>query len=784
MHRTHAEMSHRWSGEPKRVDVDGGAGYGRTGRENVPPSATVMLEKSRTDSHQHNDKYMLPDISVLRNRFLTDTHTGSGENTGLHFQTKDKGLHLSNTKIITAHGSSARSGSSVGGKSPGVNDGTRFDLDLDSETLFEVTNHAERFKYTRAKFAELEKQYLQQQEWHHLAFKKKAVRGMSLPLKMTLTSISGTDFAAAKSPTTSSSQRPEGSLFHSKGSASGGRTSTLNTDIKGHSVSGVRTSALNTDIKGHSVSGGRTSTLNTDFKGHSPLKDIRSPSLERPGVSGGAHVVRSVHAVERLAPAVKMKTAVSGEDSESDAVMEDVPDPKWLIQHFEEVARNSGSSDLRKVAPQKRQSTTEERRSDYHSTHSQMSDARVAPLVTTSHRSSSSPSSSSLGFGGIVITKTSHDSVSERPAWRQQDSLKRDENSAIASSSVKSGYSGTSRPYSSSSVSPVNVKGSKAIDSQKSGVELRKKRWEFHEANRKSFDEVEGESVMATVEAWKSKRRSINGRDSLIGGVEVEGKRSTTSVEGDALLLRKQGSSDSDEVSPSGDGKHSNHLNLTLPSKTLEVKTFVNHGEKTRRSSKSSDSEGDESGKKKRHHGLELEEAHHSPKNSFSISEGSLKSPTPEVRPSFDLGSLDRTGGRKDGFLVSPGSLKSPTTEVRSSFDLGSPDRTGSQKDGFLVSSGSLKSPTTEVHSSFDLGSPDRNSLIEIGSKAAAVGLVASSLSREPTPSNNLEPSEKSRSQRSSSSEDEGEKVAKDEKSVFITQPRDSVAAIRFVSLT
>lgn len=732
--KTHAEMStHRWSAELKRVDVDG-AGYGRAGKvnyENVPP---VALEKSRMDAHQDNDKYLLPDINVLRNRFLQGYQTGSGENTTLPFQAKDKGLHLSNTKIVTAN-TNARNVSSVGGRSTGLNDGVQFDLDYDPETFFEVTSHAERYKYTRAKFAELEKQYLREQECHHLAFKKKAVRGMSLPLKMTLSTIDGTDFAAAKSPTKTSlqQQRPEGLLYNSKGS----------------------------------MSGARTATLNSDFRGHSPSRGTRSPSLEKPVVSAGAHVARSIHTSDRSAPMVKAERVVSvGDGPISDdrgVVSEEVPDPKWLMKHFEEVSRSSGASDLRKVVPQKRQPTTDKHHFGNHSPQSKTGDISLASLITTSHRNASSPRPASLGSSGIAITKTGNDSVSEWPAWRQQDSLKRDENSATAPSSLKSGFSGISRPYSSSNIS--SGKGSSGSRTNDPEVELRKKRWEYHDANRKSFDEVEGETVAATIEAWKSKRRSFNSRDSL-HGLEDPGKSSTTVVESDALLLlQKQGSTDS---SLEGN-RHSNRLEITLPSKTFEAKMVVDHDEKVSTSPKSSASENDEPGRK---HG-------------FMMSQNSLKSPA-EARSSFDFGSPDRTSSRSDVFMKSQGSLKSPATEARSSFDLGSPDRSGSRSDVFLKSQSSVKSPTAEARSSFDLGSPDRtgsrNFLMEIGSKAATVGLVASSVSKETAPSNNLETLEKTRS-RLSSSEDEGEKIAKDEKITFNAQPRDSVATNRFVSL-
>lgn len=510
---------------------------------------------------------------------------------------KDKSLNLPISKFIANDIQKTNFGSAESkGKSFTLHTETSAGFEFDSEALFQTMNHAERFQYMRAKFAELEKKSQKEREDYQWLLQKSKT-SMSLPLKNTLipVTIDGHDGHSPKSPTSAKRFPANHTSSHITESA---RSNSPNFERK--------------FILERKISIEKSHSPQHFIENSHPLSAEKTDRSKSPDVK--TH--RAAKVTFELTDGKKLKRS----DSESSAtsneslVTEAVPDPKWIMKHYEEIARSKSPSHITK------------------STSKSPTGAAAHPLNRDS-RSLTSLAPASPTKAKVLVASSSVANGLEREV---EISYNRP---GFHSKSFDGSSHTVSRQYSSPGATfPLNRGGSaSSINSSSLQSDLRRNdKTKSNAANRSSFNDVD-ENVTEKMEEWKLKRRSHLSHQSSFEADAAEvavAKKHVSRISGDA-------SDSSDSSAARGEGHGVRGLGSSKDSKAKTQKTEFGREEKPnladillkqQRSSESSDEEN----KKNRRLSAEFKEELHSHKDGLTItSHGVLRSPTAEDHDVF-----------------------------------------------------------------------------------------------------------------------------------------------------
>lgn len=501
---------------------------------------------------------------------------------------KDKSLNLPISKFITNDNQKTSFGSAESkGKSFTLHTETSTGFEFDSEALFQTMNHAERFQYMRAKFAELEKKSQKEREDYQWLLQKSKT-SMSLPLKSSLipVTIDGHDGHSPKSPTSAKRFPANHTSPHITESA---RSNSPNFERK--------------FILERKISIEKSHSPRHSIENSHPLSVEKSERSKSPDVK--TH--RAAKVTFELTDGKKLKRS----DSESSAtsneslVTEAVPDPKWIMKHYEEIARSKSPSHITKSAPKSPTSAAA-----HPLNRNSVSLTSLAPASPT--KAKVLVASSSVANGLEREVEISYN----RPGFQ--------------SKSFDGSSHTVSRQYSSPGATfPLNRGGSASlINSSSLQSDLRRNdKTKSNAVNRSSLNDVD-ENVTEKMEEWKLKRRSHLSHQS-----SFEADMAEVTVAKKHLSRNSGDASDSSDSSARGEGRGVRGLGLSKDSKA-KTQTEFGREEKPNLADillKQRATESDEENKQNRRLSAEFKEELHSHKDGLAIaSHGVLKSPTAE----------------------------------------------------------------------------------------------------------------------------------------------------------
>lgn len=555
--------------------------------------------------YNENESYSLPKISILRDRFMKECQDNALKKDGKAVGSKDRSLNLHVAKSIGNDVQKRNFGSAESKSKPFTShEKPSAGLEFDSEALFQTMNHAERFQYMRAKFAELEKKSQKEREDYQWLLQKSKT-SMSLPLGKTLIpmTIDGHDGHSPKSPT--SSKHFENFPANHTSSHISGSARSNSPDFGRKFILERKISVEKSRSPQHFVENSHPLAVEKTDRSESPDGKTRRAARVTFELTGGKKPKRSD----------SESSATSGES----LVTEAVPDPKWIMKHYEEIARSKGPSHIIRSAPKL------------------PTGAAAHPLNRNSGSMTSVAPTSPTKATALVTSS----SATNGPVLKTDVSLKREvdisfNRPGFQSKSFDGSFHTVSRQYSSPGVKfPLNRGGSASLlNSSSSQLDLsRNDKTKSDAANRRSFTDVDA-NVTEKMEEWKLKRRGHLSHQSSFEAdtpeVSVATKNRLSKDSGDA-------SDSSESSSARGEGRGIRGLGLRSKDNMAKMQMEFNREEKPnidvllKRTS-----EADDDNKQNRRLSAEIKEDLHSHKDGLTItSHGVLRSPTAEDHDVF-----------------------------------------------------------------------------------------------------------------------------------------------------